>query len=332
MEPKPNSATIRPELGVAVDEFKESMAARFISLQVMPSFQVQKDAAGFPVIPKEALLRLEDTRRSSGGKYNRSEFATENGLYMTRENGWEEAIDDRLLNIYSSLFDVELVKSRRATRIVLMNQEKRIADRVFDSSRFSGHALSEKWSSASTATPVDDINDAAAAVELQCGMRPKTLILSSDSFRKVINCDQLVDRIKYTFPGIDINNMSTVQLAQALGLEKVLVGGGVYSSADKGQDASVSRFWPDDEAMLTITSDDPDITVPCIGRTFFFMPESGDGEAGTIVETYRDETVRSDVVRVRHDSDERLLASYNDSGSMVSDIADAVSYRITNVQ
>ena len=54
--------------------------------------------------------------------------------------------------------------------------------------------------------------------------------------------------------------------------------------------------------------------------------------ANTVVETYRDETRRADIVRVRHDSDERLLASYNDSGSMVSDIADAVSYRITNVQ
>ncbi len=332
MEPKSNSARIRPELGAAVDEFKESMAARFISLQVMPPFPVEKDAAGFPVIPKEALLRLEDTRRSSGGRYNYSDFDWENGLYITRENGWIEFIDDRLLSIYGSMFDVELVKSRRATRIILMSQEKRIADKVFDSSRFAAHAVSNKWSDAANATPVDDVNDAAAAVELQCGMRPNTLILSSDSFRKAINCDQMVDRIKYTFPGIDINNMSTSQLAQALGLEKVLVGGGVYSSADKGQDASISRFWPDVEAMLTITTEDPDISVPCIGRTFFFAPESGDGEANTIVETYRDEDRRSDVVRVRHDSDERLLASYNDSGSIVSDIADAVSYRMTNIQ
>ena len=163
-------------------------------------------------------------------------------------------------------------------------------------------------------------------------MRPNTLIVSPSTFFLLTNCDQMVERIKYTFPGIDISNMTSRQLAQALGLEKVLVGGGVYSTADKGQDASIARFWPDAEAMLTITTDDPDISVPCIGRTFFWVEESGDGEANTVVETYRDETRRADIVRVRHDSDERLLASYNDSGSMVSDIADAVSYRITNVQ
>ncbi|MCF8094467.1 MAG: major capsid protein [Desulfobacteraceae bacterium] len=332
MEPKPNSAIIRPDLGGVVDEFKASMGARFISLQVMPAFPVAKETSGFPVIPREALLRLEDTRRNSGGSYNRSDFGWENGLYATRENGWEEAIDDRLLSLYGSLFDVEMVKSRRATRIILSSQEKRIADKTFDSSRFAAHALGTQWSASATATPFDDINDAKLAVEAQCGMQPNTLIISSKTFPLLLNCDQMVDRIKYTFPGIDINNMTTRQLAQALGIENVLVGGGVYSSADKGQDATIARFWPDDQAMLTITTDDPDISVPCIGRTFFWAEESGENEGRTIVETYRDETVRSEVVRVRHDSDERLLASYNDSGVIVSDIADAVSYRITNVQ
>lgn len=332
MGPKPNSAIIRPDLGGVVDEFKASMGARFISLQVMPVFPVVESAAGFPVIPKEAMLRLEETRRAPKSRYNQSDWEWENGIYQTRENGWEEVVDDRLRNLYASMLDAEMVASRRSTRVILMSQEKRVADKVFDSSRFDGHEVGTKWSEAGSATPVDDINDAGASVEEQCGMRPNTLIASSDTFRKVINCDQIVDRIKYTFPGIDINNMTTAQLAQALGLDKVLVGGGVYSSADKGQDASIARFWPDDQAMLTITTEDPDISIPCIGRTFVWSVESGDGEASTIVETYRDETRRGDIVRVRHDSDERLLASYDDSGSVKSDIADAVSYRITGVQ
>lgn len=332
MEPKHNSAIIRPDLGITVEEFKAEVSARFIGLLVMPVFYVLESAAGFPVVPKEVLLRLEDTRRHHSGKYNRSGWDFETGLYNTRENGWEEPIDDRMRKLYASMLDAEEVASRRATRIVLMNMEKRIADKVFDTSRFSANALSTKWDALATATPIDDINDASLAVQGQCGMLPNTLIISNKTFRNLVNCDQLVDRIKYTFPGIDINNMTTAQLAQALGLSRVLVGGGVYSTADKGQDASISRFWPDDQAMLTITSSDADIATPCIGRTFFWSPESGSGEGGTVVESYRDETHRSDVVRVRHDSDERLLASYDDSGSIQSDIAKAVSYRITNVE
>ena len=45
--------------------------------------------------------------------------------------------------------------------------------------------------------------------------------------------------------------------------------------------------------------------MPCIGRCFHYA-EDGSEEMGHI-ETYRDEPVRSDIVRVRHEIDEQVL-------------------------
>jgi hypothetical protein len=109
----------------------------------------------------------------------------------------------------------------------------------------------------------------------------------------------------------------------------VLVGGAVYDSADKGQDASIADLWSNEYAMLTRVSTAPDITDPCIGRTFYWTEENAGEEP--IVESYREDGRRGDVVRVRHDSDERLIISYNDAGSALSNISAAVSYLFSNV-
>jgi hypothetical protein len=56
-----------------------------------------------------------------------------------------------------------------------------------------------------------------------------------------------------------------------------------------------------------------DFREPCIGRTFHWAGD-GSGIDGTI-ESYRDETVRGDVIRVRHDVDEIVL--YKQAGHLL---------------
>jgi hypothetical protein len=80
--------------------------------------------------------------------------------------------------------------------------------------------------------------------------------------------------------------------------------------------------------MLTITSNSPDITEPCIGRTFLW---TGDSDSNSVVESYRDEERRSDIVRVRHHTQERRLISYDEDDAAKSDIAAACSYLLSNI-
>jgi hypothetical protein len=55
---------------------------------------------------------------------------------------------------------------------------------------------------------------------------------------------------------------------------------------------------------------------PCIGRMFHWS-EDGSSPGGT-VESYRDEIVRGNIIRVRHDVDEVVL--YPQAGHLVSNI------------
>lgn len=329
--PQPVSGTTisRPDLAQLVMEFRETAATGGIADRVMPLFPVAQQAMEFPVIPKEVMLQIPDTIRSMRGTYPRSDWEFELGLYSTRENGWEEAIDDRERKLYASLFDAEAVATQRAVRIIDMAKEKRVATKVFNATNFTAHEITHEWDDATNAVPITDVNTGRNAIRAASGMLPNTLIISFSTFQNLKVCSQIVDRLKYTFPGIDINRMTSQQLAAIFDLEQVLVGGAVYSSSDKGQAATIADLWNKEYAMLTRCADGQDITEPCIGRTFYWTEENAGEEP--VVESYREEGKRGDVVRVRHDSDERLIISYNDAGSALSNISAAVSYLFSNV-
>lgn len=329
--PQPSAVTAisRPDLAQLVMEFRETAVTGAIGNQILPYFPVARDAAEYPVIPKEVMLKIPDTIRAMRASYPRSDWEFENGFYATRENGWEEAIDDRERKLYANLFNAEVVATQRATKIIDLAQEKRVADIVFNASTFSPTTITNEWDDAANAVPVDDVNAAANVIRGKCGMLPNTLVIAYSTFLNLKNCDQIVDRLKYTFPGIDINKMSSAQLAAVFNLEKVLIGGAVYDSADKGQASTIADLWNNEYAMLTRVASGADLTEPCIGKTFYWTEENA-GEM-PIVESYREDSKRGDVVRVRHDTDEKLLRSYDSSGNVLSDIANAVSVLFDNV-
>lgn len=327
--PSEHTTIQRPDLGMAVSEYKANGPTMgYIGLEVMPLLEVDEQAGQFPVIPKEALLTIPDTRRAMRGFYNRGDWEFEEGMYSTRINGWEEPLDDRERKLYRHKFDAELIAVMRATNIILRNQEKRIADKVFNTTNFTDHPVTVEWDNVLTATPIDDINKGKLEVRSQCGLLPNTLILSYYSFMSLRRCAQIIDLLKYTFPGADINSMSAQQLAAIFDVPRVLVGGAVYNSAAKGLNANIADLWDKEYAMLTITSASPDISEPCIGRTFLWTQMSANN---TVVEEYRENQNDSDIYRVRHDTDERLLCSVDRDGKVISDIAGACSYLMSNI-
>ena len=330
MKATQNAAVYRPDLGQAVLEFYETEVTDFIGLEVMPLFPTAVQAGSFPVIPKEALLKLYDTSRAPRAKYKRDDFEYERGKFATSEQGWEEPVDD----VERSLLDQEapgvadLVATKRAMMMIMRNQEKRIADMLFNTTNFTDHALSVKWDTPATATPIDDVNDGIASFRSACGMKPDALIISYTTFRDLKVADQVVDQIKYTFPGIDIMNMGANQLAQLFGIPRVLIAGGVYDSTGKGISSTISDIWSYEYAMLVKIGQGRDILQPSIGRTFIW---TADSPANAIVEEYREEQTRSDIYRVRHHVAETLLNSYNSSGSAVSEISKACGYLMSNI-
>lgn len=320
--PSSSLATRRPDLA-SFFEFDLAMdAAGFIATTVFPVVDVQSAAGNFGIMPLEQLLQERDTARAAGGGYSRGKWKFEPATYTTTEHGAEDPVDDNDANNYSEYFDVEMVSTMRAYSAVLRNAEKRVADAVFNTTTWAGSSLTtavtNEWDDVTNAVPLTDVEAAVQKVYDNSGLWANALIINRKVFRNLRNCDQVIDRINSAGGGNPSkpSDVTVDMLKAVFDLEHIVVAGASRNSANLGQTATPTQIWSGEYAMICKISSSLDMSDPCIGRTFHWS-QDGSSIGGT-VETYRDETVRGDVVRVRHQVGEKVL--YAAAGHLLSNI------------
>lgn len=321
--PSTSLATLRPDLADTFMEFDLAAdQAGYIGHRVFPVVDVQSQAGVFGKIPIEQLLQNSDTKRAPGSGYSRGNFTFQSASYACQEHGHEEVVDDREAKMYAEYFDAEVISSARAFNAVLRNAEKRIADAVFNTTTWTGASLTtgitHEWDDAVNAVPITDVEAAVQKIYDNSGLWANALVINRKVFRNLRLCDQVRDRISSNGAGSsELQSEITVQqIAQAFDLQYVLVAGGTQNTANEGQAASLSPLWSGEYAMVCKIATSADFKEPCIGRTFHWS-EDGSSVGGT-VESYREESVRGEVVRVRHDVDEIVL--YPQAGHLLSNI------------
>ncbi len=308
--PRPTSGTTlqRPDLGaIAFEYMLEASQRGFIGLSLLPVFEVPEQSADYPVIPIESLLKLQDTARTPRGNYNRSDYQFETGTYSCKEHGWEEPVDDTEAALYRRYFDAEEVAVMRAVDIILRNQEARVAAKLFSTTYVTGTAdVSIAWNTSATCTPLANVTTAKIAMRAASGLDPNVAAMSKKVFDTLMLASELKDAFKYTNP-LEVGSYEAKRrlLAQYFGLEDVFVGGAIKDGAKKGQSFSISEIWDDEYVgLFKISAGGNDLRDPCIGRTFLWV---GDSPSNLTTEQYRDDPTRSNIYRVRQNTDEALV-------------------------
>ncbi len=319
--PSPSSSlsTLRPDLAGSFMEFDlDANQSGFIFQRVLPVITPSKQAGSFGKIPVEQLLKERDTSRAPGAGYARSGFTFTKDTFACEEHGAEEPVDDREATMYSEYFDAEQIAAMRARHAVMINGEKRAAAAVFNATTWASFksTISDEWDDLTNAIPLTDVEAAVQAVWSQCGIWPNALIINRKVFRNLRNVDQIISRVKYQgFMDVRAGNISEEAMAQAFDLQ-LIVAGSARDSAKEGQSTVIAPVWSDEYAMVCKIATSGDIKEPCIGRMFHW---SEDGtELMGLVETYREEQSRSDIVRVRHDVDEKIL--YVEAGHLLENV------------
>jgi len=319
--PKTSLATLRPDLA-SFEEFDLAMDRQgFIGHRVLTVIDVAKASGVFGRIKLVDLLQNRETARAPGSGYSRGSFRFDDETFATKEHGTEEPIDDVEAEMYAEYFDAEQISTQRAYDAVLRNAEKRVAAAVFNTTTWTGTGLTTavgtKWDVFATATPITDVLAAKKKVWDGVGMWPNALVISRKVFLNLRECAQIVDRIKYAgFQNPVSSEITIASLAQVFDLDMVLVAGAAKNTANEGQVAVIASVWSDTLAMICRIGNTSDFKEPCIGRTFHWNGDGSDIDGR--VETYRDETIRGDVVRVRHQVEEKIL--YKECGHLLNTI------------
>lgn len=306
-------ATLRPDLAASFEAFDlEAEKLGYIARKVLPAVDVASQAGNFGKIPLEQLLQQRDTKRAPGSGYARGNFTFDDATYACKEHGAEEPIDDREAKMYAEYFDAEQIATQRAYNSVLANAEKRVADAIFNTTTWNGASLttdvsSVPWATIATAKPLTNVEAAVQKVYDGSGLWPNALVINKKVFRNLRNTPEVIDRIASSGAG-DRNLASDVtlqMLAQAFDLDYIIVAGGSLNSAKEGQAASVGQIWSSTYAMVCRVATSSDFREPCIGRTFHWGADGSSIDGA--IESYRDEVVRANIIRVRHDVDEVVL-------------------------
>ena len=320
--PSTSLATLRPDLADSLTEFDLEMnMSGFIGTSVLPVINVDRESGKFGRIPLEQLLQNANTKRASGSGYSRGNWTFTDDSFSCQEFGHEEPVDDKARAVYADYFDAEAISALRARSIILVEAEKRIAASVYNETTFSGQitTVTNEWDDAANCTPIVDVNTAINAVYDRTGVWADSLVINKKVFRNLRASDKIKDAIAASGAGDPTKQTDiTVQmLAQVFDLRNIMVAGGSKNTAAEGQSATPAQIWDDEYAMVFKAASGNDIREACLGRTFHY---GGDGsQENGMVESYRDEAVRADIIRVRHDVDEKIL--YPEVGQLLKNIS-----------
>lgn len=316
------SVNLRPDLASFFEFDLEMEKSGYVGTQVLPVVDVGLQSDNPGKMPVEQLLFIAETARNSGAGYNRGSWKFERWTYATEEHGWEEPVDDRDAKRYKELFDAEMVATARAFGAVMRNHETRVANAVFNASTWTGGslttAITNEWDDFANAVPVTDVESAIQKVYDASGLKANALVINWKVFRNLRQCTQIQDLLSASGAGekIAAKHIGIEQLKAVFDLEHVIVAGASKNTAAEGAAASISQIWSSEYAMVCRVSNSADMRDPCIGRTFHW---SDDGSAiGGLIEQYREEAIRSDVIRVRHETDEVIM--YPQAGHLLSNV------------
>jgi hypothetical protein len=320
-QPSGSLATLRPDLGASFEQFSLSDQYRmFGSTRILPTREVGKPNDTFGIIPLAQLAKRQNTKRAPRAPYNRGNWTFTTATFDTTEYGWEEPVDDRESAMYADYFDSERIATERALFRVMLDFELDVAAVLQSATVFSGQttARTAVWTNYANSKPATDVKAARLAVYLRTGMWPNAVAMSPRAFEWCIESAEIIDRLQGKGAGVQAlpGEINAQALARVFNVDEVIVLGGSYDSANAGQAASIQEAWDDTFVQVFRKARTDDFREPCLGRSWHWA-QDGSMPAG-VVESYRDETIRADVIRARRQMGFTVL--YREMGQLITNL------------
>lgn len=314
----------QPQAGVTLRndlrELVEEISFDELNLQaekILPSLGVVERAASYPVLPREAKMKIPDTSRSPNGTYSRGQWEWGTSSYTTEEYGHEEAVDLTQALENKNYLDEEEVSAQLAKEGLLLARESRVATALFNETAFAGTAITNPSESIFTAatdcllTVKNEMDDAAnaepyAVFDLAWKvLRGKnglakdqySAVMSDDLVDFILRTDEVMGSVVYVEPVVRMSKERKRQfLADYLGLKEIVPVSSIFDTSGLSQNANISKFWSNEYCLLAKLSDGrKTFRERCIGRQVVWTKYSPD----YIIEDYPEPQKNSRVIRAR---------------------------------
>jgi hypothetical protein len=285
----------------------------FVGARLLPFFPVPEQSADYPFLPFEAFMKVAKDERAADGSYNENDWQWETKTYSCKDRGISERIDDSLRRLYSRFFDIAETATQIAYNTVLKNHELRCSALLLDTGTFTNAAAAVAWSTPATATPLVDVKGRSDAMFGATGLLPNVVAMGYTDWSYLTRTTEIKNAFG-TGTNKEMGPFQTLPMAAKMRemaayfeVDEVLVSTQVKDSAKKGQSKSVAQAWTAGRVFIGRVANMMDMNFgssptttnfkePVVGRTFQW---EADAPIPVIVEEWRDENRRSNMVRAR---------------------------------
>jgi len=271
---------------------------------------------------KADFWRDDARKRAPGSDFARIGIRVSTDNFSADQYALEHKIPDEDVANADAAIALKETATRNLTSRLNMRKDRAFATDFMTTSVWStdktGTTDFVKWNDA-TSDPATDVLAGVETILDALGDMAETMrivaVCGAIVGRRLRNHPDAIDRIKYT----ERATPAAVQSAMAawLGLDELVVVRRRYTTSAEGAATATYAGVFDDDMLLVAVPRAPGLNTPAAGYTFAW-DEGGKGDM--YVEDYRDENVKSDIVRAVCHFDQKKVAA--DLGYFFSDCVD----------
>lgn len=220
-----------------------------IADDVMPRISVGSEKFKWLSFPKSDRFSIPDTKLGRTSYANQVEFGGTEVEDLTKDYGLEHPVPNKDVRQFSDTYDPLGRATEMVSELLALGREKRVADIVFNTNTYattnkttlSGNS---QWSDYTNSDPVDAILESLDALLV----RPNAAVFGRVVWTKLRKHPKVVSKV---LGSVNSSGLVTAQaLADALELDRILIGASFLNSSKKGQTASYSEVWGKHAAFL----------------------------------------------------------------------------------
>jgi hypothetical protein len=308
-----SGVVLRQDLMDLAEEFDFSQF-QFNADKILPGIQMPAVSGYWPVLPREARMKIYDTSVSPDGSFQRGQWEFTSDGYLTKEYGFEEKISLTSQLIWENFIDLEKTSTELCMQNLLMAREQRVSNAVFNTTTFSSSAdkltITNEWDDAGNATPYADVAAMGEKLRAKSGIskRAASLILTGDNIDYCLRTTEVKQSVQYTESVVTMPRDRQFQfLAQYFGVKEIIEVSNIFDASGVGKTFTAGSLWSNEFGMLAYLSPNTQSTKTLgLGRQPIFSRFSND----YLVETYAEDKTRCSIVRAIEYRGEKVNTDY----------------------
>lgn len=288
----------------------------FIADQVLPLVPVEKQSDKYYVWDKGSWLTNQVELRTPGDTYPEGRMKLSSDEYYCDIYHLGYPIPWELKKNQDAAINLENTGAEWLAHQFMLNREIQIAADIFVTAIWDTNPTVGTdflaWDDYDNSDPPDTIDTYSETILKNTGVMPNTLVIGRQVWSKIRRHPLLLDMYKYTGKGI----LNEQQVADALDIERLLIGNCVQRTSIEGASTAVQAFVWGKNALLIYVPERPALMEPAAGYTFAWELD-GSGMTTNVIPTVQEDRDR-DFLKGKHAWDDKVTAT--DMGVFLADV------------